>query len=52
MDPVLSQALASLIGAFTTAVLLAAAYYWGPSRRESKDEHITKHKHLEEEDSE
>lgn len=38
MDPVLSQALASLIGAFTTAVLLAAAYYWGPTRRETKED--------------
>lgn len=34
MDPIIAQALASLIGAFTTAVLLAAGYYWGPNRRE------------------
>lgn len=52
MDPVLSQALASLIGAFTTAVLLAAAYYWGPTRRESRDKPTTKHKRLEDDDSE
>ena len=37
MDPAISQALASLIGAFTTAVLLAAAYYWGPTRRETRE---------------
>ena len=37
MDPVISQALASLIGAFTSAVLLAAAYYWGPNRRDARE---------------
>lgn len=33
MDPVIAQALASLIGAITTAILMAAAYYWGPKGR-------------------
>ena len=34
-DPVITQAIASLIGALTTAILLAAGYYWGPNRREN-----------------
>lgn len=34
MDPILAQALASLIGAITTSILLAAGYYWGPNKRE------------------
>lgn len=37
MDPAISQALATFIGACTSAVLLAAAYYWGPNRRDAKD---------------
>lgn len=37
MDPLISQALATFIGALTTAVLLASAYYWGPNRRDAKD---------------
>ena len=33
MEPVLSQALATLAGAIATAILMAASYYWGPSQR-------------------
>lgn len=33
MDPVISQSLAALISAIATAVLMAAAYYWGPNQR-------------------
>ena len=36
MDPVLSQALATLVGAMATAVLMAASYYWGPRQREGR----------------
>lgn len=36
MDPVLSQAFATLIGALATAILLAASYYWGPSQRRDR----------------
>jgi len=36
MDPLISAALASLIGAMTTSILMASAYYWGPNRRETK----------------
>ena len=38
MDPLISAALASLIGAITTSILMASAYYWGPNRRENKKE--------------
>lgn len=38
MDPALSQALASLIGALTTAILLAASYYWGPRQRGNRED--------------
>lgn len=33
MDAQLSQALATLISAIATAILMAAAYYWGPNQR-------------------
>ena len=33
MDPVLAQALATLIGALATAVLMAASFYFGPQQR-------------------
>ena len=36
MDPVLAQAVATLISAFATAILLAAAFYWGPNRRQGR----------------
>lgn len=36
MDPVLAQALATLISAMATAVLLAASYYWGPRQRDKR----------------
>jgi len=32
MDPAISQALATLIGALATAVLMYASYNWGPGR--------------------
>lgn len=32
MDPVLAQALATLLGAIATAILMAAGYYFGPQR--------------------
>ena len=32
----LSQALATLVGAMATAVLMAASYYWGPRQREGR----------------
>ena len=35
MDPVLSQAIATLIGALATAILLLASSMWGPSSRRS-----------------
>ena len=38
MDPVLSQALATLVGALATAVLMAASYYWGPGRRRDRQD--------------
>lgn len=34
MDPVLSQALAALITAVSTVLLLAGSYYFGPNRRD------------------
>lgn len=36
MDPALSQALSTLIGAIATAILLASAYYWGPGARDRR----------------
>lgn len=36
MNPVLAQSIATLIGAIATAVLMAASYYWGPSKREER----------------
>ena len=37
MDPAISQAIATFIGAMTTALLLFASYMWGPnSRRQRK----------------
>lgn len=48
MDPVLAQALATLIGAVATAILMAASYYWGPrqrsirqTRREVEEERVS-----------
>jgi hypothetical protein len=44
MDPVLSQAIATLIGAIATAILLFATSMWGPNsrrqvrRRDKRDE--------------
>ena len=38
MDPLISAALASLIGAITTSILMAATYYWGPNRRDRKEQ--------------
>ena len=32
MDPVLTQAIATLLGAIATAILMAAGYYFGPQR--------------------
>ena len=32
MDDALTQAIATLMGAITTAILMAATYYWGPRR--------------------
>ena len=32
MNPVLAQAIATLLGALSTAILMAAAYYFGPNR--------------------
>jgi hypothetical protein len=36
VDPVLSQALATLCGAIATAILMAASYYWGPRKRDER----------------
>lgn len=36
MDPVISQAVATLIGAVATAILLAASFYWGPRSSRSR----------------
>ncbi len=36
MEPILAQALSTLLGAISTAVLLASAYYWGPSARQGR----------------
>ncbi len=36
MDPVLSQALAALITAASTVLLLAGSYYFGPNRADRK----------------
>lgn len=38
MDPAIAQALATLIGALTTAILMASAYYWGPRQREIRSD--------------
>ena len=38
MDPAIAQALATLIGAFASAVLMAASYYWGPRRRDRDED--------------
>lgn len=38
MNDALTQSLATLIGAIATAVLMAAAYYWGPRRRDRDDD--------------
>ena len=38
MDPAIAQALATLIGALTTAVLMASAYYWGPRQRDRRED--------------
>jgi hypothetical protein len=38
MDPAISQAIATFIGALTTAVLLYATYMWGPNSRRKKDD--------------
>jgi hypothetical protein len=37
MDPVLSQAVATLIGAIATAILLFASSMWGPNSRRRRD---------------
>lgn len=37
MDAVVSQALATLISAIATAILMAAAYYWGPNQRAKRN---------------
>lgn len=39
MDTAVSQALATLITAISTAILMAAAYYWGPNRRAKRNGH-------------
>lgn len=36
MDPVLSQAFATLIGAVATAILLFATSMWGPNSRRQR----------------
>ena len=38
MEPAIAQALATLIGALTTAVLMASAYYWGPRQRDRRED--------------
>lgn len=38
MEPVLAQALSTLIGAITTAILMASAYYWGPRQRQVRED--------------
>ncbi|HPE27629.1 MAG TPA: hypothetical protein PLM10_02065 [Saccharofermentans sp.] len=38
MDPAIAQALATLIGALTTAILMASAYYWGPRQRDIRSD--------------
>lgn len=38
MDPAIAQALATLIGAIASAVLMAASFYWGPHRRRKERE--------------
>ena len=38
MSPVIEQAIASLIGAFATAVLLYASFNWGPNRKKDDDD--------------
>lgn len=39
MDPALSQALASLVGAITTSLLIAVAFFFGPAAREKRERH-------------
>lgn len=36
MDPAIAQALAALLSAISTAILMAAAYYWGPNARRKR----------------
>jgi len=38
MDPVLSQALATLAGAIATAILMYSSYHWGPSQRDKREQ--------------
>lgn len=57
MDPVISQAIATLIGAIATAILLFASSQWGPNsrrqirrkRNEAYDENDRRDQELEEE---
>lgn len=37
MDPALSQALASLVGAITTSLLIAVTFFFGPASREKRE---------------
>lgn len=58
MDPVLAQALAGLITAISTAILLWSAHRWGPnahdndSRRQELPHDHADHGNYEEDDSE
>jgi hypothetical protein len=38
VSPAIEQALASLIGAIATAVLLYASFNWGPNRKKGDDD--------------
>lgn len=44
MDPALVQALSILIGTISTVLLMAANYYFGPRRRNDRDDN-DRHKH-------
>jgi hypothetical protein len=50
MEPVLAQALSTLIGAITTAILMASAYYWGPRQRHEREDERENHAQWKDED--
>lgn len=50
MDPVLAQSLSGLVAAIATAILMAAAHYWGPNQRQYRHDEREHHDEWAEED--